>query len=335
MLHRRFLVDSVLMGVNAMPTPALVACSAAITLGTLLLSVLQRLFGPRRNLSGRITAYMATAEQGAGSTVRRMAGWRGVWQSLGRLAPKGLSQHYDHVLQQASLPIKGEEMAAAIGVSALVVGAIFGLRMGLLGLPLGGIVGGKLPGLLLKSHLRSRLRQADQQLVDFLQLSANAMRAGHSFLQALELAAREMPNPTGQELNRTLREISLGLTVEEALLRLVDRVPSADLDLMITAVLIQRQVGGDLASILDNIASTIRERQRIKAEVKAITAQGRLSGLVISVLPIGLAFFLATMNPDYISLLWTHPIGLAMLGAGVVSLLLGIYFINKVVKIDI
>jgi tight adherence protein B len=112
-------------------------------------------------------------------------------------------------------------------------------------------------------------------------------------------------------------------------------VPSADLDLMITAVLIQRQVGGDLASILDNIASTIRERQRIKAEVKAITAQGRLSGLVISVLPIGLAFFLATMNPDYISLLWTHPIGLAMLGAGVVSLLLGIYFINKVVKIDI
>ncbi len=318
-----------------MQMPVFVACSAAITLGSLLLSLLLRLLGSRRNLSGRITAYLANDQRAGGSVVRRTAGLRGVWQSVGRMAPKALNQHYDHVLQQASLPIKGEEMAAGIGVSAVTFSLICGLRLGIPGLLLGGIIGGKLPGMLLQSHLKSRLRQAEQQLVDFLQLCANAMRAGHSFLQALELAAREMPNPTGQELTRSLREVSLGLTVEEALLRLVERVPSADLDLMITAVLIQRQVGGDLASILDNIASTIRERQRIKAEVKAITAQGRLSGVVISVLPIALAFFLATMNPDYISLLWTHPIGLAMLGAGVGSLLLGIYFINKVVKIDI
>jgi tight adherence protein B len=176
---------------------------------------------------------------------------------------------------------------------------------------------------------------AEDQLVDFLTMTANAMRAGHSFLQALELAAREMPDPIGLELRRTLREVSLGLTLEEALLRMVERLPSADLDLLMTAVMIQRQVGGDLASILDNIASTIRERQRIKAEVRTLTAQGRLSGWVISLLPIVLALLLNQLNPSYMRLLWTHPIGVMLLGCSAVSMALGIFFTNRIIRIDV
>ena len=186
----------------------------------------------------------------------------------------------------------------------------------------------------LKSYLKRRLRAAEEQLVDFLTLSANAMRAGNSLLQALDLSARELPEPIGTELKRTLREINLGLSVDEALHRLVARLPSADLDLVVTAVMIQRQVGGDLAGILDSIASTIRQRQQMKAQVRTLTAQGRLSGLVIAGLPFGLLLILRAMNPEYVSLLWTEPIGLLLLGTGLVSQLIGMFFINKITQVE-
>lgn len=314
---------------------ALIAGSAAGLVGLLSLLLLVRVFG-RRNVSGRIADYLAiSGRETAATTVRRERGFRGAWLSLGRLAPKRLSQHYSDILQKASIPLKGEELASAIGVSTLLGMVLGGLVLSVPGWFLGAYVGAKLPGWLLKSHLRRRLRIAEEQLVDFLAMTANAMRAGHSFLQALDLAAREMPDPIGLELRRTLREVNLGLTVEDALLRLVDRLPSPDLDLLITAVLIQRQVGGDLASILDNIAATIRGRQRIKGEVQTLTAQGRMSGWVISLMPIGLALILNTMNPEYMRLLWTDPIGIILLAVGAVSMSLGIFIINKIVKIDI
>lgn len=315
--------------------PGLIAGLVTALVGLLLSTWLARIFGGQQDVSGRISAYLATGRRDRAGETKRVVGWRGIWQSIGRLAPKRLSQHYSRVLQQASVPLKGEEMAAAIGISAFLGMAVGGLLLSVPGWLLGGVCGGKLPGLLLRSHLKHRLRLAEQQFVDFLTLCANAMRAGHSWLQALELAAREMPDPMGLELTRTLREVGLGLSAEEALLRMVERLPSADLDLMITAVLIQRQVGGDLASILDNIAATIRERQRIKAEVRTITAQGRLSGWVISLLPVVLALLLNVMNPEYISLLWTHPVGLMMLLSSVFSMALGVYAINRIVKIDI
>jgi len=154
-------------------------------------------------------------------------------------------------------------------------------------------------------------------------------------LQALDLAGKEMPDPIGFELKRCLREISLGIPVEEALHRLSTRLPSADLDLIVTAVLIQRQVGGDLAGVLDSIASTIRGRQHIKSQVRTLTAQGRLSGWVISLLPFGLLVVMNLLNGEYVSLLWRHPVGIALLGAGICSQLMGIFFINKIIKIEV
>ncbi|KAF0194558.1 MAG: tight adherence protein B [Bacillota bacterium] len=263
---------------------------------------------------------------------QRRGGLRSV---ITKWAPKRLSQRYTPIFQQAGIPLKGEEMAVFIGVSTLLGVLLGGLMLSIPGHIIGGIVGNQVPGQVLKNYLRRRLRAAEEQLVDFLTLSANAMRAGNSLLQALDLAGREMPDPIGTELKRTLREINLGLSVDDALQRFVVRIPSADLDLVLTAVIIQRQVGGDLAGILDNIASTIRQRQQMKAQVRTLTAQGRLSGMVIAGLPFALLLILRATNPDYVSLLWTEPLGLLLLGAGLVSQIFGMVFINKIIQVEI
>ncbi len=314
----------------------LISLAVSLSAGIIATLVLFKIFGKQQELQGRLTQYVTqprrerTKERG-----KTQKGVRGLWMLMGKLAPRRLSEHYSQVLQRASLPLKGEEMASAIGVSTVLCTLLGGLLLSVPGWFVGAFVGAKLPGWMLTMHIKRRNRSIDEQLVDFLSLTANAMRAGHSFLQALELSAREMPEPIGVELKRCIREVGLGLTVEETLVRFVERVPSSDIDLMVTAVMIQRQVGGDLASIMDNIATTIRERQRIKAEVRTLTAQGRLSGWIISLMPFGLALILNAMNPEYMSALWTNPIGVAMLLMGGFSLTLGVFFISKIVQIDV
>ncbi len=199
----------------------------------------------------------------------------------------------------------------------------------------GGIVGYLAPGYVLKAHLAKRLRLAEEQLGDFLIFAANAMRAGNSLMQALELAGRDLAPPISTEMRRTLREISLGVNMDDAWQNLVARLPSADMDLVATAVLIQRQVGGDLASVLDSIAATIRERQRMTAQVRTLTAQGRLSGIVIALLPFLLFALFSVINLEYVRLLWTEPLGLMMLGMGLVSQVLGMVVISRIIRIDV
>jgi len=254
---------------------------------------------------------------------------------FGKMAPKHLSVRYAAILSQAGIMLKGEEFVVAIGLSAFLGSVLGWALMSLPGAILIGLFGARVPDILLKNYLRRRLLAAEGQLVDLLTLCANAMRAGSSFLQALELAGREMPEPIGGELKRTLREINLGLSMDEALQRLTTRLPSADLDLVVTAVIIQRQVGGDLAGILDSIASTIRHRQQLKTKVRTLTAQGRLSGTVIGLLPLVLLLALQLMNPAYVSLLWTEPLGLAMLIGGAVSQLIGMMLIGKIIRVDV
>lgn len=259
----------------------------------------------------------------------------GFWQGAGRLAPRAISERYRPILHKAGIPLKGEEMAGMVAAATVLGGLLGAALMQIPGAIIFGIVGYMVPGLVLSAFLKKRTRLAEEQLTEFLGLAANALRAGHSFQQALDLAGKEMPDPIGFELRRSLREVSLGLSVEEALLRLNERLPSADLDLIITAVLIQRQVGGDLAAIFDGISTTIRGRQKLKGQVKSLTAQGRLSGWVISLLPVGLLVVITLINPEHTSLLWRSPIGVVMLVVGVVSQFIGIMVIKKVVNIDI
>jgi len=151
----------------------------------------------------------------------------------------------------------------------------------------------------------------------------------------MDMVAREMSPPISEEFTSAMKEMSLGSPTETALAALSDRVGSEDLELVVTAVLIQRQIGGNLAEVLDNIAETIRERVKLRQEIKTLTAQGRMSGVIIGVLPAALGVFLYTVNPEYISVLFTHPTGKLMVGLAVFGELIGILAIRKVVAIEI
>lgn len=170
---------------------------------------------------------------------------------------------------------------------------------------LGAIIFSLLPNLYVKIRAGNRVKTFNSQLGDTITMMANSLRGGYSFLQTMDLVGNEAPEPTASEFKRVVQEVGLGRTAAEALDNLLKRMPSDDLDLMITAVNIQHEVGGNLATILDSIGHTIRERVRIKGEIKTLTAQGRLSGYVITGLPIAMAGYITMVNPEYMSPMFT------------------------------
>ncbi len=174
-----------------------------------------------------------------------------------------------------------------------------------------------------------------EQLPDVLTIMASSLRAGHSFLQALDTVAREIPAPANVEFQRLVAEIRLGRPAEDALEALADRVGSADFRWAVLAVNIQREVGGNLAEILDNVSDTLRERATMRRQIQVLTAEGRLSAWVLAILPFGIGIYMFAVNPDYISLLFTTQIGLFMLGTAAVLMVLGILWMRKIVDIDV
>jgi tight adherence protein B len=162
-----------------------------------------------------------------------------------------------------------------------------------------------IPEIYIKFRAASRIKTFNAQLGDTITMMANSLRGGYSFLQTMDLVSKEAPEPTATEFKRVVQEVGLGRTTAEALANLLRRVPSDDLDLLITAVNIQHEVGGNLAQILDSIGHTIRERVRIKGEIKTLTAQGRLSGYVITGLPIAMGAYITLVNPEYMSPIFT------------------------------
>jgi tight adherence protein B len=190
-----------------------------------------------------------------------------------------------------------------------------------------------------------RINTFNNQLGDTLNLWVNALKSGYSVLQAMETIATELPPPVSKEFERVVQEVRLGLSMEQALDNMLRRVPSEDLDLVITAVNIQREVGGNLAEVLDNISFTIRERVRIKGEIRTLTAQGRISGIIISLLPVALSFILYLINDQYVSELWVMerpfiiegvvPCGWLVIGVGVLMIGLGALAIRKIVDIEV
>ena len=164
---------------------------------------------------------------------------------------------------------------------------------------------------------------------------ASSLRAGHSFLQALDTIAREIAAPANVEFQRLVAEIRLGRPAEDALESLADRVGSSDFRWAVLAVNIQREVGGNLAEILDNVSDTLRERATMRRQIRVLTAEGRLSAWVLAILPFAIAIYMFAVNPDYISLLFTTQIGLFMLGTAGVLMVLGILWMRKIVDIDV
>jgi len=181
----------------------------------------------------------------------------------------------------------------------------------------------------------SRLKKFGAQLPEAMELVARALRAGHSLAAGLHVVADEMPDPIAKEFGRVYEEQNLGVSLDEALMHMCDRVPNLDLRFFVTSVNIQRQTGGDLAEILDRIGHVIRERFKILGQVKALTAEGRLSGIVLIALPIGLFLMMLHMKPDYVRLLWTDEMGIQMSIGAIVLMLIGSYCIKKIVDIKV
>jgi tight adherence protein B len=192
-----------------------------------------------------------------------------------------------------------------------------------------------LPVLHLKRRRNKRLKKLTGQLPDVFELLSQALRAGNSLASAMQLVAKELPDPAGTEFGRVFHEQNLGLKIEDALRNMADRVGALDVRFFVTAVLIQRQVGGDLAEVLDKISSVVRERLQLFGTVQALTAEGRLSGYVLLGLPVFIFFILMYVNPQYMSLLYTDPTGKMILTTAIVMQLMGWALIKKIVNIKV
>jgi tight adherence protein B len=201
--------------------------------------------------------------------------------------------------------------------------------------PLAGFVMFLIPLLWLLNKRRVRLKTFAAQLPDALELVARALRAGHSLAAGMHVVAEEMPAPISEEFGRVYEEQNLGIVIEDSMRTMCERVPNLDLRFFVTSVAIQRQTGGDLAEILDKIGYVIRERYRILGQVKALTGEGRLSGVVLIALPFVLFLVMLHIKPDYVEALWTDPIGIKMSIFGVVTQILGAIVIKKIVDIKV
>jgi len=190
------------------------------------------------------------------------------------------------------------------------------------------------PDWFVKFRLSKRIKEFNGQLGDTIGLLANSLRSGYSLLQSMELVSRESPDPIGAEFKRVVREVGLGLSPQDALNNLLRRMPSDDLDLLITAINIQYEVGGNLAQILDTISHTIRERVRIKGEIQVLTAQGRVSGYIITALPPLIGVVVTLINPTYMNAMWEFP-WIIMPICGGVMVFVGFLIIRKIVNIEV
>jgi tight adherence protein B len=242
-------------------------------------------------------------------------------------------------LARADLKLRPGEYIAVIIISAIVVGAIGALiaRNAIFGV-LAMFVGGLLPRIYVSRAQGKRLKMFDNQLGDMLSLMVNGLRAGYSTLMAMEAVSREMPSPIADEFRRVVQEIQLGISMDEALNHLVRRINSDDLDMVITAIDVQREVGGNLAEVLDNISETIRERVRIRGEIMALTAMGRYTAWIISLLPVFMVVFLYLANREYLMQFFnpgTRMCGIPLLILAGLMIIAGFIAVQKIVNIDI
>ncbi|MDE3090350.1 MAG: type II secretion system F family protein [Chloroflexota bacterium] len=249
----------------------------------------------------------------------------------------GRAQQMISELQRADLKLTPSEFIL-INIASVLIAFLVALVLGhgslIFGL-IGGVVGFYLPRLYIRRLQSQRLNAFNDQLGDMLILLANALRSGYSLLQSLETVSKDMPPPMSVEFTRVVREIGLGLTIEEALAHLLTRIRSEDLDMVVTAINIQHEVGGNLSEILDTIAEVIRERVRIKGQIRALTASQRLSGNVVSLLPVALGTFLFVFNPNYLQKMFTESCGMIMLVTGGFTILMGYFAIRKITDIEV
>ena len=271
--------------------------------------------GNRKDVTDRLDRFAGRSEEEAEAQAQKRKGksTSALTEQVDKaIAGRGFAGKMQRDLAQANLKFTvaefiGLRVIAAIvgGVIGYIVEIIRGLGAPIVLIGIGVVVGFFVPTIYVRQAKGRRLRAFNNQLGDTITLLANSLRSGYSLLQSMEMVSRESPPPVSEEFRRVVQEVGLGLSTQDALSNLFRRVPSDDLDLMITAINIQHEVGGNLAQILDTIGHTIRERVRIKGEIRVLVAQQRISGYVVAGLPIMLAVILAFITPSFMAPLFT------------------------------
>lgn len=242
----------------------------------------------------------------------------------------------DRILMQSGLTLSVGNLLGLtlmLGAAGLFVPIFFG-RGALIGIGLALLLG-SLPMIYVLRAKAKRLIRVESQLPDAIDLMGRAMRAGHAFPNALNMVGDEMSEPIGLEFRILFDEMNYGVTLEDALLNLLSRVPSTDLQYFVVALLIQRETGGNLAELLDNISAIVRSRIKLMGEVRTLSAEGKLSAWILSLLPFAAALMINFINPAFMTVLWTDPVGLKMVYFALFMMAFGIWWMTRIIKIRV
>jgi tight adherence protein B len=306
-----------------------------------------RLLGRRKGIvSQRVEAYTGIEEEAARATEAELRQQTRVTGWFGALLSGGYMERLQERLAQADVPMRASELIllrlVLAGIGYLLGSYSFGnVHSGVILAVLGFFTP---PIYLTVRHGRRRAKFV-RQLADALMLLTNSLRAGYGFLKGLELIAKEMDDPISKELNRLLREVNLGATTEQALTNMGRRLNCVDLDIVVSAYLVQKDVGGNLTEVTEKVAETIRERLRIQGDIKVLTAQGRFSGYVVGLMPIFFAILILMVKPDYFKVMLGEPkmfffgmempLGVLILIGTAFWELVGVYWIYKTISIKV
>lgn len=320
------------------PLAAVMAVSAMITV----VMAIVAFYGaavPSGMVRGRLQGIMSgtsVVDAGTGAALRHGKSDGGPFAALvnGKLTETLALQ-----IERADLSISpGEYVAARLVLAFIGLVLPVALLTGVTGMVLGivvGLIGYNAPKWYLNRRRQRRIDKLNAQLPEALTMIANALKAGFGLMQALNVAADQLSHPISTEFARTIHEMNIGSSAEVALQALSERGGSYDLDIVVTAILVQRTVGGNLGEILDTVADTMRERIRIKGEIQTLTAQQKLTGIVLGLIPIACGLLFEVVSPGYINPLFTTFMGKIMLGIGVVMEVIGIMIIQRILKIEV
>ncbi|WP_164745694.1 type II secretion system F family protein [Neobacillus mesonae] len=306
---------------------------------TILMFLLLKSYSYKRRISNRIKEFLPSPEvtEEVGLHEKKPSFLKRFLLSVANVFKNvRFSESTEKILAEAGSPLKPEEFFAFRILTAVGL-ALF---IGFLGLPWYSlifvvVIGFILPKEFMKQKRKKRLARINYQLIEVLGMTANSMRAGFSFMQAMQLVGREVQDPLGPEFDRVVRQVGLGVPLDNVFQEMVERLPNKELEVVVRAILAQRKSGGNLAQLLETMEDTIRGRVRILEELRTLTSQGRMSSWIITLLPVALGLYLTLVNWEYFSPMFQHPLGWMMLFVGAAANIIGWVFIRKIIQIEV
>jgi tight adherence protein B len=306
---------------------------------SILMFLFLRRYTAKRRIENRISEFLPFTQMNVADTTSRKRNsiYKRFFLSISMIFKNiQFSENTEKILLMSGSKLRPEEFFAL----RIIAASGFALVTALLGFTwylstLAVMIGFGIPKIIMKRKGKKRLQLSSYQLIEVLGMMSNSMRAGFSFMQAMQLVGKEIPDPLGPEFDRVVRQAGLGIPLDEIFVDLVERLPNKELEVVVRAILAQRKSGGNLADLLETMEETIRGRVRILEELNTLTAQGRMSSWVITLLPVGLGLYLSLVNREYFGPMLEHPLGWLMLSVCVISIFMGWVFIQKIIKIEV